>query len=93
MWDVYSDSIRCIYNRYKQNGISESRDSEILLDYEIVNNAIMTNITNDATYMAKELQEYLKDEILYRMGRYRRQAKVASEKLYSTLLDFGDSYE
>lgn len=93
MWDVYSDTIRGIYNRYKQNGISESRDSEILLDYEIVNTAIMTYISDDARYMAKELREYLKDEILYRMGRYRRQAKVASEKLYATLLDFGDSYE
>ena len=90
MWDIYSATIRCMYNRYKEEDISKMYDRTVCLDFEIVNNAVMTPMEDDARKMAKELQECLREEILYRMGRFRLQASMASEALYQRLLEFGE---
>ena len=85
--DVYSDCIRSLYKKYKEGDIESRFDWDIQIDYKIVCQASMTAMKEDANKMAKELLNILEEEILYRMGRYRQQARCAANFVYNGLIN------
>ncbi len=86
--DMYSDTILAFDKKYGDRDIKSIPDSDLLLDFEIVCNAMMTNLSNEnARSIIKSLSEMLREEILNRMGRYRRQAEVFSDLIYNKLME------
>jgi len=85
--DIYSDCIRSLYKKYKEGDIKSKLDWDIQLDYKIVCQASMTAMKEDANRMAKELMDILEEEVLYRMGRYRLQARCATNFVYTSLIN------
>ena len=86
--DMYSDTILAFDKKYGDTDIKSVSDSDLLLDFEIVCNAMMTNLSNEnARAVVKSLSEMLKAEVLNRMGKYRRQAEVFSDLIYNKLME------
>ena len=85
--DVYSDCIRSLYKKYKEGDIESRFDWDIQIDYKTVCQASMTPMKEDAKKMAKELLSILEEEILYRMDRYRQQARCATNFVYNSLIN------
>lgn len=86
--DVYSGTIKAMYERYSESDIKLMRDYEIFLDYRTVTQARMTSMQEDARKMAEELNELLENEILYRMNRWRSQARQAADDLWLRLTSY-----
>lgn len=85
MEDLYSDCIRAMYKRYQGNIIDTVYDSILLSDFETVTQAGVKYLTDDARQMANELADIFKDEILYRMGLWKQQAKSFSDQVYNMI--------
>jgi len=86
MLDLYSDCIRAMYKRYSENNIIATvHDSILISDYEDVVLAQSHYIADDAKQMADELYDVLKDEVLYRMGLWKQQAKSFSDNVYDMI--------
>lgn len=87
--DVYSGTIKAMYERYSESDIRLMRDYEVFLDYRTVTQARMTSMKQeDARKMAEELNELLENEILYRMNRWRVQARQAADDLFLRLTSY-----
>ena len=86
MIDLYSDCIRAMYKRYHDNKIIDTVfDGSLLLDFEVVSQARTKYLAEDAKNMADELADILKDEVLYRMGLWRQQARSFSDNVYDMI--------
>lgn len=84
----YSDTVLAFDKKYGDRDITSIPDSDLLLDFEIVCNAMMTYLSNEnARGIIKSLSEMLRAEVLNRMGRYRRQAEVFSDIIYNKLME------
>ena len=86
--DVYSDTIRALYRRYSDTDYTTFHDWEILLDYRTVTQARMTDMSDDAKQMAKELDSVLENEISERMNRWRVQAQSMTTEFYNKLTSY-----
>lgn len=87
--DVYSGTIKAMHERYSESDIKLMRDYEVFLDYRTVTQARMTSMKQeDARKMAEELNELLENEILYRMNRWRSQARQAADDLWLRLTSY-----
>lgn len=87
---MYSDTILAFDKKYGDTDIKSISDSDLLLDFEIVCNAMMTNLSNEnARGIIKSLSEVLREEVLNRMSRYKRQAEVFSDLIYNKLMEVG----
>lgn len=88
MEDLYSDCIRSMYKRYCDNKIIDTvYDSILLSDFEIVAQAGVKYLADDARQMANELADVFRDEILYRMGLWKTQAESFSAQMYDMITD------
>lgn len=85
MEDLYSDCIREMYKRYQGHIIDTVYDSILLSDFETVTQAGVKYLADDARQMANELADIFKDEILYRMGLWKQQAKSFSDQVYNMI--------
>jgi len=87
--DVYSGSIRCMYERYLQENVRNVCDATLLMDYRLVAQALTHALADDAKKMADQLDFVLEYEVSYRMNRWRVQAQNAADALYDQLTNFG----
>ena len=86
--DMYSKTILAFDKKYGDRDIKSIPDADLLLDFEIVCDAKMTYLSDEnARGIVKSLSEMLREEVLYRMGRYRKQAEVFSDLIYNKLME------
>ena len=85
MEDLYSDCIRAMYKRYKESDIDKVYNSILLSDFEVVSQARVKYLAEDARPLADELVEALRDEVLYRMGLWQTQAESFSAQIYDII--------
>jgi hypothetical protein len=86
--DFFSDAIRSIYKKYKEEPLESLCDFEVLANYRLVAQALTHAIDDDAKVMAKELDVLLTDEISYRMNRWRIQADQAANDIRDRLMGY-----
>ena len=86
--DIYSDTVRAIYDRLQRNDITTCRDFDVMLDYRTVVQASMTYLDDDARKKVSELEKCLEEEISYRMSKWRVQAQCASQEVYDRLTSY-----
>ena len=86
--DVYSGSIRCMYERYLQENVRNVCDATLLMDYRLVAQALTHALADDAKKMADQLDFVLEYEVSYRMNKWRIQADQAANDIRDRLMSY-----
>lgn len=87
--DVYSGSVRGMFERYTEENVRNVRDSILLMDYRFICQALTHALADDAKEMANKLDAVLEYEVSYRMNKWRVQAQNATNAFYEQLTSFG----
>lgn len=86
--DVYSGSVRAMFERYTRENVRNVRDSVLLMDYRLICQALTHALADDAKEMANKLDAVLEYEISYRMNRWRIQADQAANDIRDHLMGY-----